>query len=710
MQVVKRDGRIVEFNPDKITHAVMKAGGDLDLGEQIAVEIKIRARDYVAPNDLTVELIQDWVEDCLMGFNHHAIAKHYILYRAERTRLRNLSKPPDDEMISDYTFYAKYSRNGESWTEAVTRLMDMHIRRFPDLQEEIIKHFQLVYDKKVLPSMRSLQFGGEAIEVNNARMYNCAFSLADRPRFFSELFYLLLSGCGVGYSVQRKHVAELPIVCRVSRARVLNCRVGDSIKGWAEALDVLIESYLNPDAKHAGAYVEFMYDQIRPMGSELRISGGRAPGHVPLKNMLELIRMKLDSCAGRNLRPIEVSDICCVIAEAVLAGGIRRSSLMCLFSVEDQEMMDSKTGDWMHTAPWRAMANNSAVFLREHDQPDQFLTMFKQMKQFGEPGFLFVSDYDYGTNPCGEIGLHPKIAGVTGFAFCNLTEINAVSVTSRQDFLEAVRAATFIGTLQASYTDFPYLTPVSSSICQAQALLGVSITGLSDNPLVLKHELLSEGSALAVESNKEFAEMIGINAAERVTTIKPSGTASLLLGCSSGIHPHHARKYFRRITANPNEPVFRKFFEVNPHMCEQKPNGDYAITFPVQVPDDAIVKGDLTSRQFMDMIYNVYDAWVRPGSKTVDLTHNVSCTVSVREEEWDDVAADAWAFRYSITAMSFLPDIGDKIYPYAPREEVVTAADHAKWNELIEKYRPVQYGVANDELAPACEGPVCEMK
>lgn len=729
--VVKRDMSLESFTIDKIKNAVTKAG----LPSKAAIdEVSIAAVESLAHEVASVEEIQDAVEKALMLKGYVDVAKHYILYREERRKLREVRIKPQKGMIADYIHFSKYSRFDESlgrretWEESVSRDMDMHMRRWPDLYDEVREAELAIWQKKVLPSMRSLQFGGKAIEANNARLFNCSFSLVDSTRFFQNMFYLLLAGCGVGYSVQYCHVEKLgPVVSEMGRVFVSWHTVEDSIEGWANALGALMHSYIDDGNNSAGMYVDFDYRQIRLQGKPLKTSGGLAPGHVPLKELLEKVRRILEGAKGRQLRPIECHDINCHIADGVLAGGIRRSSLIALFSPEDSEMMECKTGEWWKDNGHRRLANNSAVLIRgDHEKNKRaFENIFKHVKEYGEPGFFFTAHPDYGCNPCGEIGLNPvdPKTGKTGFAFCNLSEVNAAVAESEEDFIHAVIMAARIGTYQAAYNSFPYLGATTEAIVKREALLGVSITGVMDNPIAQDPLVQERAAKAAIAENIRVAKQIGINPAARVTTIKPSGTASLALDCvGSGHHPHHARRYIRRVTANMTEPVFNYFRSINPHMCIKSVYNDvdWVVEFPVQAPDNAVVREDLTGIQMLDAVFSTYENWIVPGTanwlSSNGLTHNVSCTITVRPDEWDKVEEYVWDNRHRIAAMSFLAYSGDKAYRQAPREEISTKADEARWNEILENYVPVDYTKmveTSDTTTPmgvsGCEGMLCEI-
>ncbi len=670
---------------------------------------------------------------------------------------------------SRYARYVPEKRRRETWTEAVARVRDMHLSHyadrsladaklaaleareitpaelavfdsFDDLHEAIRAAFVAVKQREVLPSMRSLQFGGEAILGKHARIYNCAFTYLDRLESFREALYLLLCGCGVGFSVQAKHVAQLPVFAprQESLPPVLHV-VADTIEGWADALHALMEHAV------AGRAVEFDYSLIRPEGAPLRTSGGKAPGSAPLFHSLSRIERIVRGASGRRLRSIEAYDIVMWAAKAVLSGGVRRSATICLFSVDDAEMAAAKTGNWFAENPQRAASNNSAVIVRHQATRGQFDAIFEAQKQFGEPGFYFVEDADYGANPCVEIGLHPRLRTdakaiarlrelghtgplregevLTGVQFCNLTTISASAAENAAAFLRLCALAALIGTLQAGYTDFSYLSPVSRVITEREALLGVSICGILDRPeLLLDAGVLRQGAAMVKAVNAVIARALGITPAARTTCVKPEGTASLLLGTSSGLHPHHARRYFRRVQTNVHDPVYLHFRRANPHMVEPSIydlNGrTEVISFPVEGPVFGVFRDDLSAIKHLEYIRLVQENWVQAGRRheahSPGLHHNVSCTVSVRPDEWPAVAEFIWTHRYNFTGIALFQDCGDKVYGQAPREEIATPADVEKWNALV--YLPVDYTTLEEseditelKQVVACSGGACDL-
>lgn len=662
----------------------------------------------------------------------------------------------DKSAIAEFIHVSKYARHipelerRELPLESIARVEKMHTDRFPDLKEDIAWAFDMVRQNKVLPSMRSMQFGGAAVLANNARIYNCSFSLCDRPRFFQEALFLLLSGTGVGFSVQYEHVEQLPKLGRIDNEKVVHHQIADTIEGWSDALGALIMSYLR------GYYIEFSYHKIRDRGDILKTSGGRAPGHLPLKKALDKVRLVLDGAQGRQLRPIECYRIMCLAADAVLSGGIRRSAMIALFSYDDDEMMTAKTGDWFQRYPEYANSNNSVVLLRKEAKKRQFQKVIQACREWGEPGFYFTDSIDLGCNPCVEINLDPILtinddsmdvltamfpgdtmpksvkpgARFTGWSMCNLTEQNASLFATPEDFYAAARAASIIGTLQASYTSIPYLGWVTEAILRREALLGVGMTGMMDSPAVAFDPTTQRTAAkIAVDTNIEFAGRIGIRQAARVTCVKPSGTTSLRLGCvGSGIHPHPGStalgqtRYFRRVVANTTEPTFRHFRQANPHMCEPKGNdrGDWVITFPVEVPEGAVLQDDIGAVDFLKKVISTQENWVVPGTarpwSAPGACHNVSNTVVVAEGEWESVIEFLWENRHKVTGVSLLPKMGDKMYQHAPREVVVTEADREKWDYLAAHYVPVDWASmretedgTNLSGEAACAGGACEV-
>lgn len=707
-RVRKRDGSTVElFDPIKITEAIRRAWLEVEgRVDGLALQQVVRDTTRAITVELAdVEAIQNLVENALMQ-QRPRVAEAYRSFRERRASKRRYeSLRPDSSAISDYIHYGKYARYREDlgrrevYEETVARVEDMHLRRFAHidgLAEEINWAFDLVREKRVLPSMRSMQFGGKAIEANNARLFNCSATLIDRPRVFAETIYLLLCGCGVGYSVQYDHVDKLPPLKFIDRKKIVHHVVQDSIEGWANALDALVNSYFK-----SGVYVEFSYHLIRPAGSPLITSGGRAPGHMQLKAALEKIREVFDGAQGRRLRPIEAHDALCHAADAVLSGGIRRSAMISFFSPDDSEMMYAKTGNWYSKAPWRSNANNSVSFLREEMKRKQFERVFQMTREFGDPGFYFTSHRDQTGNPCNEIAMMPVLTyedgnQSTGYSFCNLVEINAARFECFEDYKRAAKAATLIGTLQASYTDFPYLGSVTEAIARRDALLGVSMTGMMDSPRISCNPMYQREIALSVKDwNEAYALRIGVNSAARSTCVKPAGTSSLeLKGVASGHHPHHAKRYIRRVIADEHETVFQAFRDKNSHMCVRRPDGKFVIEFAVAAPDGAIVKDDLTAIEFLEKIRSTQQNWVVPGTRedrSQGMTHNVSNTVVVKSYEWQDVINYIWEHRADFSGISLLASTADKDFAFAPHEKVETEADERRWSEIVINYKPIDY-------------------
>ena len=571
------------------------------------------------------------------------------------------------QILSDITVYMKYARylpekqRRETWDELVARNMEMHMKKYPNLKQEIKDNYQFVYDKKVLPSMRSMQFAGKPIEISPNRVFNCAYAPVDDWRVFGEIMFLLLGGTGVGYSVQQHHVDELPEIRKPNKERTRRYLVNDSIEGWADAVKYLIRSYF-----FGGSKLRFDYSDIRPKGARLVTSGGKAPGPQPLKECLVKVEGVLNEKSdGEKLSAIEVHDIVCHIADAVLAGGIRRAALISLFSASDNEMIACKAGNWWETNPQRGRANNSAVLLRHKVTKEFFLDLWKRVEasNAGEPGIYLSNDKDWGTNPCCEIGLRP-------FQFCNLTEVNVSNITGQNDLEQRVKAATFIGTLQAGYTDFHYLRPVWQRTTERDALIGVSMTGIASGRVLQDDISLTDAANVVKEENARVAEAIGINQAARTTCVKPAGTTSLALGTSSGIHAWHNDYYIRRIRVGKNEPIYWHLAIHHPELVEDeyfRPHDTAVISVPQRAPEGSILR-DESAFQLLRRVKKITKEWVNPGKRSGQNGHNVSATISLHENEWTDAGEWMWENRKHYNGLAVLPFNGGT-YQQAPFED-----------------------------------------
>lgn len=612
-------------------------------------------------------------------------------------------------ILSDLTVFMKYAKylpekqRRETWEELVDRNKEMHIKKFPDLKDEIGDAYKLVYDKKILPSMRSLQFAGKSIEINPSRIYNCCALPVDDWRAFSEIMFLLLGGTGVGFSVQKHHIEKLPEIIKPKPDRKRRWLIGDSIEGWADAVKILMKSYFT-----GGPSINFDFSDIRPKGHRLVTSGGKAPGPQPLKECLIKIEGILESKSnGEQLRPIEVHDIVCHIADAVLAGGIRRAALISLFSADDDEMISCKSGNWWELNPQRGRANNSAVLLRHKITEEYFLDLWKriELSNAGEPGIYFSNDKDWLTNPCVEIALRP-------FQFCNLCEVNASNVIDQEDLNNRVKKAAFIGTLQASYTDFHYLRPIWQRTTEKDALIGVSMTGIASD-VVTKMDLNLAASLVKTE-NERVAKIIGIKPAARTTCVKPAGTTSLTLGTSSGIHAWHNDFYIRRIRVGKNESIYTYLTIYHPELLEDdyfRPHDTAIISIPQKAPDNAIIR----TENVFDLLKRIKmfsSTWIANGHRNGQNKHNVSATVSIKPDEWETVGKWMWENRDSYNGLSVLPhDNGS--YIQAPFEDIT----EEKYNDLASKLHELDLTKViemSDEtdLAGelACSGNNCEIK
>ena len=613
------------------------------------------------------------------------------------------------EILSDITVHMKYARyltdkyRRETFSEIVDRNKEMHIKKYPELKGEIDSAYKFAYDKKVLPSMRSMQFGGKPIEVAPNRVFNCAYMPIDDFRSFPEAMFLLLGGTGVGFSVQRHHVEKLPPIRTPRPDRTRRFLIGDSIEGWADAVKTLLVSYIRGSSK-----VRFDFSDIRAKGSRLVTSGGKAPGPQPLKECLVkvegILAAKKD---GDTLTTIECHDIMCHIADAVLAGGIRRAALISLFSADDDEMISSKSGNWWETNPQRGRANNSAVLLRHRITKEYFLELWERIRASGagEPGIYLNNDKDWGTNPCCEIALRP-------YQFCNLTEVNVSKVDSQEEFEARVKAAAFIGTLQASYTDFHYLRPVWQRNTEKDSLIGVSMTGIASGN-VLKLDMKAAAKVVK-EENIRAAGLMGIKPAARTTCVKPAGTTSLTFGTSSGIHAWHNDYYIRRIRVGKNEAIYEYLAQIHPELVEDeffRPHDTAVISAPQKAPEGAILRTE-SALELLERVKTVSSQWIRTGHHSGQNSHNVSATIAIKDEEWDLVGEWMWENRKFYNGLSVLPYDGGS-YTQAPFED----CDKETYDKMMESLQSVDLSNViemqddtnlSGELA--CAGGACEIK
>jgi ribonucleoside-triphosphate reductase (thioredoxin) len=583
----------------------------------------------------------------------------------------------ESQILSEITTHLKYAKfvpdknRRETWDELVTRNKEMHLKKFPQLAEEIEAAYKYVYDKKVLPSMRSMQFAGKPIEINNARIFNCSYLPIDDYRAFSEIMFLLLSGCGVGYSVQTHHVENLPEIRKPLKSK--RYLVGDSIEGWADAVRMLTKAYFG----YTSTAPIFDFRDIRAKGASLITVGGKAPGPEPLKIALIHMQAILDrKNDGEKLTTVECHDIICHLADAVLSGGIRRAALIALFNLHDEDMLTCKFGNWWENNPQRGRANNSAVLLRNLIDKETFMRLWGKIEasNSGEPGFLFTNDKDAGTNPCAEINLKAN-------QFCNLCEINASDIETQEEYNARAKAASFIGTLQASYTDFHYLRDVWKKTTEKEALLGIGMTGIASGAVFKLN--MKEAAKVACDENERVAKVLGINKAARVTTVKPSGTTSLVLGTSSGIHAWHDDFYLRRIRLGKNEALYTYLNMYHPEMLEDdffKPTLQSIVSVPQRAPEGSITRSE-SAMDMLERIKTINKNWIKPGHRKGANMHNVSATVTIKQDEWPAVGEWLYENKEYFTALSFLPeDLGT--YKQAPFETIT----EEQFNEAVSSF------------------------
>jgi len=632
------------------------------------------------------------------------------------------------KILSDITIFNKYAKHltkenrRETWSEICDRYEVMMCEKYPPLSKVINTRMELVRDKKILPSMRAMQFAGPAITKNNSRIYNCAFLPIDDYRSFSEAMFLLLGGTGVGYSVQQHHVDKLPEILKPTKDK--KYLISDSLEGWADTIKALMKSYLG----YSKYKPRFDYTDIRPKGARLVTAGGKAPGPGPLKICVAQIESILESKNnGEKLTPLECHDILCHIANAVLSGGIRRSAMIALFSFDDKEMLECKYGNWWETNEQRGRSNNSVVILRNKVTKSDFddLWLKIEMSNSGEPGMYFTNDKDWGTNPCCEIALRP-------YQFCNLCEINVSDVESQEDLNTRATAAAFFGTLQAGFTDFHYLRPIWKQTTEKDALIGVGQTGIASQA-ISKCDLKEAAEAVLLE-NEKTANFISINKAARANTIKPSGTTSCVLGTSSGIHAWHNDYYIRRIRVMKNDPLYLHLLKYNPELVEDdkmRTHDTAIICIPQKAPEGSILRTE-SAIDLLERVKLYNTTWVKFGHRKGANTNNVSATISINKsktyesvtrgdttltlmqpiDEWEAVGDWMWNNRHTFNGLSVLPyDNGS--YVQAP----FTDCTKDEYESLLLKLNDVDLSKVeelddNTDLQGelACAGGSCEIR
>jgi ribonucleoside-triphosphate reductase len=698
------------------------------------------------------------------------------------------------EEISKFIFISKYARYNEklkrreTWEEAASRVEEMHLKKYSflskDDKDKIKWAFDLVRDKYVVPSMRGMQFGGKAIEAHNSRQFNCAVRHVDSLRSFSEIFYLLLCGCGVGIGLSKYFLNRLPDLVKENdkTGTIITYVVEDDIEGWADSIEALLMCYFH-NTPYTGRKIVFDYSRIRPEGSPLKTGGGKAPGHKGLKNCHIRIKELLDHAVEykkcSRLKSIDAYDTIMHCGDAVLSGGVRRTATSVIFDKDDEEMMNAKTylkvdkvfnfyyledrtiggktykyyegkvnyeGKryeiqvaeyelskikdeslvfFKHIHPQRGRSNNSVLLLRENTTLDEFKKIIEKTKQFGEPGFVWGNHPWQLFNPCFEIGFIPVTEdGICGVQFCNLTSQNGAKIKNKKTWYDCVESAVIIGTLQAGYTNFPYLSKTSEDLTKEEALLGVSITGIMDNPdLLLNPEIQLEMAKYSIKINEIWADKLKINKASRITCIKPEGTGSLALGAASGIHPRHSRRFIRRVQVNYMESPYKLFKSSNSHACEKSvwdaSKKDEIISFPIIVPKESMVKDDLTTMKHLKYIKSTQQNWVMGGvspSNKKNISHNVSCTITMKDNEWNDIVSYIYDNRNFFAAISMVPSNSDKSYPQAPNESIVSQKDEEHFDDLLNRFKSIDYSLLKEEddntshtQESSCSGGMCEI-
>jgi ribonucleoside-diphosphate reductase alpha chain len=742
--IAKRDGQIVPFDLAKITSAINKSmtisgEGSIEEAELVAnkvlaelVKIAKKFKDFVPD----VEGIQDIVERELILSEYVKSSKEYILYRQERNKLRSVgvqvpaklkkltadSKKYFKNQLGEFVYYRTYSKwidlegRRETWIETVDRYISFMKGKLGKILKdtEYAELREAILNQEVMPSMRLLQFAGPAIERTNVGAYNCSFIAPSLLTDFAEIMYISMCGTGVGFSVESQNVQSLPQIKFQTGKKLQKHVIADSKEGWADALTIGLKTWYD------GNDIDFDFSLIRPAGARLKIGGGKASGPDPLIRLLNLVRSKVLAKQGRRLSNLDAHDIICAIGDCVVAGGVRRSALISLSDLDDEAIRDAKKGQFYLTEPQRSIANNSAVYIQKPTSVEFFDEWIALMKSgSGERGIFnrgslaktlperrmkILGGYigNLGTNPCGEIILQSK-------QFCNLSEVVARAKDTEADLLRKIKLATLLGTYQATLTNFQYLSKEWKENCEKERLLGVSITGQWDCPVVRDVKVLKKLKTEAIKANQVFAKRFKINSSTCVTCVKPSGTVSQTVDCASGMHPRYAPYYIRRIRISCTDSLFKMIRDqgvpYQPEVGQSKENATtFVFEFPVKAPKDAVVSKDISAikqLEFWKMVKINYTE------------HNPSVTIYVGESEWIEVANWVYENWDIIGGLAFLPR-NDYVYPLAPYEEIT----EARYNELVKKVgnidfsKIITYEKKDDsdmKKELACAGGMCEI-
>jgi ribonucleoside-triphosphate reductase (thioredoxin) len=627
---------------------------------------------------------------------------------------------PFDSAFSEFVYKSRYARwleeegRRENWDETVLRLVDYYSEHvgldvFEDTRVDL---FNAIYNLEVMPSMRALMTAGPAMDRCHVPAYNCAYLPVDSPRSFDECMYILMCGTGVGYSVEQKYIEQLPRISEQFADTDTIITVADSKEGWAKAFRELISLLI------AGQVPKWDVSRVRGAGERLKTFGGRASGPEPLVDLFQFCVRLFTNAAGRRLTSVECHDIMCKIADIVVVGGVRRSAMISLFDCTDDRMSKAKFGAWWNDNPYRALSNNSAVY--ENRKPDVGFFMNKWTELYesksGEPGFFSRAacqriagrngrrdpSYEFGTNPCSEIILRP-------FQFCNLTEVVVRSTDNLASLQNKVRIATILGTIQSTFTDFKYLRKKWQDTCNEERLLGVSFTGICDNLSVTGlPENLETLRQVAVDTNKEWADRLGINVAAAITCVKPSGTVSQLVNSASGLHTRHAPYYLRTVRADNKDPItqFLKDQGAYSEPCVMKGDTTTVFYFPIKSPEGSLTRHGQTAIEALDLWALLQEHWCE---------HKPSMTCNVKEEEWLDVGA--WVYRNfdTLSGVAFLPYDGGS-YKQAPYQEI-TEEEYNNWLvkhpevkinwDKLSDYEKEDHTTGSQELS--CTGGSCEV-